>query len=151
MTLLPRTKARFTRKGLIVNGIRYRNDAYTEQYLQGGDAIAAYNPDNVTEVWLLEQGEYIPFKLIEQRFRGKSLDGVKQMKAAQSALVRSAAEENLQAQIDLAQRIEVIANKQPGAVGIKNIRQSRHRARNQAHIDYVKETHFAKKEVTGHD
>lgn len=145
MTLLPRTKARFTRKGLIVNGLRYRNDAYTEQYLQGGDAVASYNPDDVTEVWLRENGEYISFKLIERRFAGKSLDGVKQMKVAQSELVRSTAEEELQAQIDLAQHIEVIANKQIEAVGVKNIRQSRQRARNRAHIDYVKETHFAKK------
>lgn len=156
MTLLPRSKARFTRKGLIVNGIRYRNDAYTEQYLRGGDAVAAYNPDDVTQVWLLEKGEYIPFKLIEQRFNGKSLEGVKQMKAAQSELVRSAAEEELQAQIDLAQHIEVIANKPSSAVGIKNIRQSRQRARTQTHIDYVnavckKEMHSAKKEVTNHE
>ena len=151
MTLLPRTKARFTRKGLIVIGLRYRNDAYTEQYLRGGDAIASYNPDDVSEVWLLEKGEYIPFKLIERRFSGKSLDSVKQMKVAQSELVRSSAEEELQAQIDLAQHIEVIANKEIETVGVKNIRQSRQRARNQAHIDYVKETHFAKKEVASHD
>ena len=156
MTLLPRTKARFTRKGLMVNSLRYRHDDYTEQYLRGGDAVAAYNPDDVTEVWLLEKGEYIPFKLIERRFSGKSLEGVKQMKAAQSELVRSAAEEELQAQIDLAQHIEVIANKQSSAVGIKNIRQSRQRARTQTHIDYVnavckKEKHFAKKEEIDHE
>jgi len=152
MTLLPRTKARFTRKGLIINGLRYRNDAYTEQYLRGGDAVAAYNPDDVTQVWLLENSEYIPFKLIERRFSGKSLNGVKQMKAAQSELVRSTAEEELQAQIDLAQHIEVIANKPSSTVGIKNIRQSRQRARNQSHINYVnavckKEMHSTKKEV----
>lgn len=151
MTLLPRTKARFTRKGLIVNGIRYRNDAYTEQYLQGGDAVAAYNPDDVTQVWLLDKGEFAPFQLIERRFSGKSLGGVKQMKATQSELVRSAAEEELQAQIDLAQHIEVIANKQSSAVGIKNIRQTRQRARSQAHIDYVNEMHFAKREVANHE
>ena len=78
------------------------------------------------------------------------------MKAVQSELVRSAAEKELQAQIDLAQHIEVIANKPSSAVGIKNIRQSRQRARTQIHIDYVnavrkKETHFAKKEVTDHE
>lgn len=105
----------------------------------------------MTQVWLLEKGEYTPFKLIERRFSGKSLDGVKQMKAAQSELVRGAAEEELQAQIDLAQHIEVIANKQSSAVGIKNIRQTRQRARNQAHIDYVKEVHSAKKEVTNRE
>ena len=151
MTLLPRTKARFTRKGLIVNGIRYRNDAYTEQYLQGGDAVAAYNPDDVTQVWLLDKGEFASFQLIERRFSGKSLGGVKQMKATQSELVRSVAEEELQAKIDLAQHIEVIANKQAGAVGIKNIRQTRQRARSQAHIDYVNEMHFAKREVANHE
>ena len=139
ITLLPRTQARFTRKGLIVNGLRYRNDNYTEQYLQGGNAIAAYNPDDVTQVWLLEKDEYIPFRLIEQRFCGKSLDGVKQLQAAQSELIRSASADNLQAQIDLAQHIEIIANKQYGDVSIKNIRKSRQRARNQTHIDYVKE------------
>ena len=144
MTLLPRAKARFTRKGLIVNGLRYRHDAYTERYLRGGDAVAAYNPDDVTQVWLLENGVFIPFQLIEQRFSGKTLDGVKQMQTAQNELVRSATEDNLQAQVDLAERIEVIANKQYGDVGIKNIRKSRQRARNQAHIDYVKE-------VTSHD
>ena len=75
------------------------------------------------------------------------------MKVAQSELVRSAAEEELQAQIDLAQHIEVIANKPSNAVGIKNIRQTRQRARTQTHIDYVKEvqTHSAKKEATNHE
>ena len=144
MALLPRTKARFTRKGLIVNGLRYRHDAYTEQFLQGGDAVAAYNPDDVTQLWLLENGEFIPFQLIESRFSGKSLDGVKQMQATQNELIRSAVADNLQAQVDLAEHIEVIATKQYGDVGIKNIRKSRQRARNQAHIDYVKE-------VTSHD
>lgn len=140
MTLLPRTKARFTRKGLIANGLRYRHDAYTEQYLKGEDAIASYNPDDVTQVWLREKnGNYIPFRLIEQRFLGKSLAGVKQLQAAQSELIRSATADNLQAQIDLAQHIEVIACKQPGSVGIKDIRQTRKRARAQTHIDYVKE------------
>ena len=140
MTLLPRTKARFTRKGLIVNGLRYRHDAYTEQYLRGEDAIASYNPDDVTQVWLREKdGKYVPFRLIEQRFLGKSLDGVKQLQAAQSELIRSATADNLQAQIDLAQHIEVIACKQPGSVGIKDIRQTRKRARTQTHIDFVKE------------
>ncbi len=108
------------------------------------DAVAAYNPDDVTQLWLLENGEFIPFQLIEQRFTGKSLDGVKQMQATQNELIRSAVADNLQAQVDLAEHIEVIANKQYGDVGIKNIRKSRQRARNQAHIDYVKE-------VTGHD
>lgn len=48
LTLLPRTKAKFTRRGLIVNKLRYKNDDYTEMYLSGGNATVAYNPDDVT-------------------------------------------------------------------------------------------------------
>ena len=71
--LLPRAKGKFTRKGLIVNGLRYRHDAYTEAFLRGGEAVVAYNPEDVTEVWLIEKGSFIRFTLIESRFAGKSL------------------------------------------------------------------------------
>lgn len=51
--LLPRAKGRFTRKGLMVNGLRYRHEDYTEAFLKGGEATIAYNPEDVTEVWVL--------------------------------------------------------------------------------------------------
>lgn len=66
--LLPRTTGKFTRQGLKVNGLRYRNSSYTERFLSGGDAVAAYNPDDVDTVWLIECGSYIPFTLIEGRY-----------------------------------------------------------------------------------
>ena len=52
LTLLPRTTGRFSRSGLRVNSMRYRHDDYTEQYLRGGEAVVAYNPENVG--WLYE-------------------------------------------------------------------------------------------------
>ena len=42
--LLPRATGKFTRKGLVVNGLRYRHDDYTEAFLRGGEAVVAYNP-----------------------------------------------------------------------------------------------------------
>ena len=71
-TLLPRTTGTFTRKGLRVNGLRYKHDDYTESYLSGGEVTVAYNPEDVTEVWLLDDGQYVPFTLIESRFKGKT-------------------------------------------------------------------------------
>lgn len=68
LTLLPRTTGKFSRKGLIVNKLRYKHDGFTERYLNGGTVTAAYNPEDVAEVWLLEKGVYTPFTLIESRF-----------------------------------------------------------------------------------
>ena len=139
-TLLPRTTGRFKRNGLNVNGMRYKNDAYTEAYLKGGEATVAYNPDDVSECWVIENGSYIPFTLIERRFANKTLDAVKTMQAARKQVIRSASAENLQAQIDLADHIQVIAgNTTHTDVGLKNIRSTRKNERSRTHIDYTKE------------
>ena len=139
-TLLPRTTGTFTRKGLRVNGLRYKHDDYTESYLSGGEVTVAYNPEDVTEVWLLDDGQYVPFTLIESRFNGKTLAAVQTMQKAKKQTVHAAAAENLQAQIDLAEHIQVIASKgKQTDVGIKNIRETRKREQARTHIDFVKE------------
>lgn len=126
-TLLPRTTGKFQRNGLIVNKLRYRHDGYTERYLQDGMVTVAYNPDDVSTVWLLEYGEYIAFALIESRFKGKELETVQAIKSEQCELVKAVAEENLQAQIQLASHIETIANEAEnyGKINIKSVRDTR--------------------------
>ena len=49
-TLLPRTSGKFTRKGLIVNGLRYKHDNYTERFISGGIYTVAFDPSNVSLV-----------------------------------------------------------------------------------------------------
>ena len=140
ITLLPRTTGKFTRKGLQVNGMRYRHDDYTESYLSGGEVTVAYNPEDVTEVWIIDQGEYVPFILIENRFSGKNLDAVRFMQKGRKQTINAAAADNLQAQINLAEHIQVIANKgKPTDVDIKGIRSTRKREQVRTHIDFVKE------------
>ena len=140
LTLLPRTTGTFTRKGLRVHGLRYKHDDYTEAFLSGGEVTVAYNPEDVTEIWLLDNGQYVPFALIESRFNGKSLAAVQTMQKARKQTVNAATAENLQAQINLAEHIQVIAaqNRQTD-VGIKNIRNTRKREQARTHIDFVKE------------
>ena len=139
LTLLPRATGKFTRKGLQVNGLRYRHDEYTEEFLTGGEATVAYNPEDVTEVWLLDRGQYIPFMLIESRFSGKSLDAVQSMQKARKQTVNAATADNIQAQIDLAEHIQVIAShgKQTD-VELKQIRSTRKREQARTHIDFAK-------------
>ena len=141
--LLPRAKGKFTRKGLMVNGLRYRHEDYTEAFLKGGEATVAYNPEDVTEVWVIEKGRYIPFELIESRFEGKALDTVQTIKKTKQESINAATPANLQAQIDLAEHIQVIAAQgKHSDVGLKNIRSTRKREQTRTHRDYVKEGHI---------
>lgn len=110
LTLLPRTTGEFSRVGLKVNQMRYKNEDYTERYLTGGKVTVSYNPDDVTVVWLKENGSFIPFTLIESRYSGKKLAEVEHMKKGKKELVKKSVTENIQAQIHLAQSIEIIAS-----------------------------------------
>lgn len=139
--LLPRVEGKFTRYGLKVNQLRYKHEGYTERYLKGGTAMVAYNPDDVTRVYLIENGDYIPFELIESRFRGKEISEVREMKEEQRKIVRAVMEDNLQAQITLADNISTIANNisRSQKVNVKDVRKSRELEQRKTHIDIMKE------------
>lgn len=141
LTLLPRATGRFTRFGLSVNGMHYHNKLFREQYLNGKECTVAYNPDNVCQIWLIENGSYIPFELIESRFRDKDLTEVQTMKQRQRDLIRQETENRTQAEIDLAVHISAVA----GAFGgqkkpsIKSIRANREKEQKRLHKDFGKE------------
>lgn len=140
LTLLPRTTGIFSRNGLRVNQMRYAHDGYTEAYLKGGTATVAYNPDDVSCVWLIENGSYVLFNLVERRFNGKELSSTQAMQAAQRAIIKDATQGNLQAKIDLADHICTIANaaNSPKKAQTKSIRENRKRAQRRTHTDYMK-------------
>ena len=110
MTLLPRTTGTFSRKGLTVNGLRYKHNGFTERFLKGGSCVVSYDPDNVSIVWLLENGEYIGFELIESRFTAKSLEEVIKIQHQIKELTAENEYEQLQSEIDLQQHISAIGN-----------------------------------------
>lgn len=143
MALMPRTQARFSRKGLIVFGIRYdcKTINFTEEYLSGREAVAAYNPDNVNAVYLCQCGSFIEFEIIESRFVNKTFVEVSEMMESQKKIVKNAAYENLQGRIDLSSRVETIvqtAAKYEG-LNLKNVRAARQKQREKNHVDFVKE------------
>lgn len=141
LTLLPRTAGKFTRHGLSVNGMHYHNKLYREQYLNGKGCVVAYNPDNVCQVWLVENGIYIPFDLIDSRFTEKNLADVQSMKQKQRELVRQELESRTQAEIDLAGHISAIAGASAGQANtsVKNIRDNRKKEQGKLHKDFGKE------------
>ena len=143
LTLLPRTMGKFSRKGLIVFGLRYDSTEgkFTEEYLSGGDALAAYNPDSVESVYLFRNGAYTEFRLIESRFMGKSFSEVQKMMEAQRALVNDAMQAGLQGKIDLASNLEAVVTGKVrnDDVNLKNVRATRTRERRKEHRNFMDE------------
>ena len=141
LTLLPRVEGRFTRQGLKVNGMRYRHDNYTEKYLTGGTVTVAYNSENTSYVWLLENGSYIRFELIESRYRNKNMEEVESIKTGQKTIIKAFTKEQTQAQVDLVNHIEMIAfqTDYKGQTRIKGIRENRRKEQIKTHKNYVKE------------
>ena len=138
--LLPRTEGKFSRYGLKVNGMRYHAEGYTEEYLKGGTVTVAYNPENVSRVWLLQDGKFLPFELIEKRYLEKTFEEVELLKSGCDEIIKNAASDNLQAKIDLAKHIQDISRRAGKSedIKIKDIRTTRRREQRKRHKDFVK-------------
>lgn len=140
LTLLPRVQGKFTRQGLKANGMRYRNENYIEKYLSGGTVTVAYNPEDVSMVWVIENGKYVPFELIESRYKGKMLSDVETLREDQKVAVRAHMSVQEQAKIDLSRAIETIAlsSVKRQDSNMKGIRENRQREQVKTHKDYVR-------------
>lgn len=141
LCLLPRTTGSFSRYGLTVNKLRYKNDSFKERYLSGGEALVAYDPDNANNVWLLEKGQYTRFTLIESRFKDKTIQEVEAVKDLSRSLIRAEKTNALQAEISLASQIQSIV--ETSAVQsdniTKSIRDTRKKETSRRHKSHVKE------------
>ena len=139
LTMLPRTQGVFNRFGLRSNNLRYKNNNYTEMYLQGGSVTVAYNPDDVSFVWLIENCNYIKFEIIDSCFREKSLSAVQSLQKCQKQYVNSFTEESLQAQIKLSRHITDISNTQNinHNVNKKSVRATREREKIKTHKNFI--------------
>ena len=76
LTLLPRTKGKFKRDGLWVNKLRYKSYGFTNDYLKGGDVLVAYDPYNVSFIWLIKNDSFYKFELIEKFFEKMTIEEV---------------------------------------------------------------------------
>jgi len=141
LCLLPRTIGKFSRYGLNVNKLRYRHDGYTEQYLSGGDATVAYDPDDASYVWVIEKRGYVRFELIESRFKGKDLTEVQDNRKKKREIIKAEERSRLQADIDLISHIQGISVGKGGngKSSLKDIRGTRRKEEIASHKELVKE------------
>lgn len=139
LTLLPRTTGKFTRSGLIVNHVRYKNKDFAEKYLSGGSVTVAYNPDDSSFVWLVDKSNFIEFELIESRYKSKKLSEIEEMQTQKKEIIKSVKAENIQAKINLASYIETIASNAGSSNGdLTVIPQNYEREKIKAHMDFMK-------------
>lgn len=111
LTLLPRGKASFTRRGLVFNKLRYRADGYTERFLGGGECTVAYNPENTSCIWLLENGKYVKFMLIDRQYDNRSFDVAYHDMVKSNNYIKSFEADSMQARISLVNDIQTVAKK----------------------------------------
>ena len=124
LVLLPRCTACFKRSGLLVNNLRYKAVGFTNDYLKGGAVQVAYDPFNVTHVWLIKNDEYIEFELINKHFEGMNLDETKQLVSKRTK--PDVANEELESGILLSKELELIRDCcVKRKVNIKGIRKNR--------------------------
>lgn len=139
LTLLPRTTGKFTRSGLIVNRVRYKNTNYAEKYLSGGNVTVSYNPDDSSSVWLVDRGSFVEFTLIESRYKNKSFSEIEVMQTQKKKIVKSVEASNIQAKINLASHIEaIVANVGSSNGDLELIPQNYEREKIKAHVDCMK-------------
>lgn len=124
--LLPRTEGKFKRNGLLVNGLRYRAYNFINDYLDGGSAIVAYDPYDVSKVHLIRDNEYYQFDLINDFFNGKSLSEANEIKKKKREILGQYQSETLQSEMDLGRQIDDVAHyKISFAPNVKDVRQHR--------------------------
>lgn len=81
-----------------------------KSHLKGKEVMVAYNPDDVSGISLIENGQYVSFDLSESRYQGKSPEEIKHMKRKCKKQIQNVREESLQAQIDLANHNEQVVH-----------------------------------------
>lgn len=145
LTLLPRTTGKFSRTGLCVNGMRYKckDKNYTEKYLYGDTVTVSYNPDDVSIIWLIDKGQYVPFCLIERRYFHKTIDEVSDIQRGKQEIINNAKSQNIQSKINLMSYMDTIVNTShkniANEVNLSSIKKTRKREQNRTHIDFVSE------------
>lgn len=108
LAMLPRTVGTFRRTGLIVNKLRYRALNFTNDYLDGGSETVAYDPTDVTHVYLIRNGEYHKFDIIDSYFAGKTLKEAGSQQTLERKVIGQYREESIKSEVKMGHDIDTL-------------------------------------------
>lgn len=114
LALLPRANGKITRRGLIVNKLQYNNPDFFRRFVEAGisgkeDVRVAYMPGNVDIVWLIEDGNYIRFTIVNDEYEGLSVAEITDYFSVEADSKKQLLEADLQAKLDLSRGIKNVA------------------------------------------
>ena len=113
LTLLPRTTAKFSREGLILSKkLRYRciEGGYRQKYLKGEDTIVAYDKEDLSIIYLICKNTYTPFEIIEEKYRGLSLEEIESLIDAKKQYLKEIDSSCLESHARLSREVQAIAS-----------------------------------------
>ena len=145
--LLPRADGKITQRGLELFNLRFSNCTFKKRFvtagLNGRELVkVAYSPDCLDNVYLYENGDYIPFTLAQKIYLGKSLAEIADMQQNEKSESANWKRQELQAQIDLMNDIMQIADNAERGISDKGkispqIQRGRTIARAQEHMSMI--------------
>ena len=104
-----------------MNRLRYKAPGFTDAYLKGESQIVAYDPEDVSKVWLLSGANYTEFELIDSELTGLPLSEAKGLQAG----TQEEDPEELESEIKLTQAIELATVTRVSHPQAKNLRRNR--------------------------
>lgn len=111
LTMLPRTKGKFTRFGLSVGKLTYRAYGFVNDFLESKkEEIVVYDPNDVSKVWIIRD-KYYEFTLIDKYFEGKTLEEVDETKKLHKSNQKKYIDESINSEIQLGKEIEEVIKK----------------------------------------
>ncbi|MEG2403674.1 MAG: DDE-type integrase/transposase/recombinase [Oscillospiraceae bacterium] len=138
--LMSRAIGAITQRGLEIFGVRYQNEMLKKRFVRAGikgreKVDVAYNPDDLTTVWLYENMEYIPVEIVQEQYRGRSLAELTQMYKQEKRINTDLQKVQLQERISLIDEIQSIAQQAqptaPQSIGLISKNVKKHRAAEQ--------------------
>jgi hypothetical protein len=98
-----------------------------DRYLDDEKVLVAYNPNDVSKVWLIEKGNYIEFDLIEKFLRGKTLEEVESIKNEKNKVINDSKIKSVKSKIKIQNVLDEIIDSIDNDVVVdtKNVRKNR--------------------------
>lgn len=95
LMLLPRGVAQITRYGLKFNSLFYTNEKYEAMFIKGaskGNVTIAYDESDTGTIYIIENGEYIPFSLTmaSRKYDGLTMMEMKALLDGEKEVIRGA-------------------------------------------------------------